>query len=44
MLEAGADIFELKRLMGHSAIKTTSGYIHLSREHLMSIRSPLETL
>jgi integrase/recombinase XerD len=44
LLEAGADIFELKRLMGHSAIKTTSGYIHLSREHLMSIRSPLETL
>ncbi len=44
MLEAGADIYELKRMMGHSAIKTTSGYIHLSTEHLMSIPSPLDTL
>ena len=29
LLEGGADIFELKRIMGHSAIKTTSTYIHL---------------
>lgn len=44
ILEAGGDIYELKRMMGHSAIKTTSGYIHLSTEHLMSIQSPLDTL
>lgn len=44
MLEAGADIYELKRMMGHSAIKTTSGYIHISKEHLQSVRSPLDNL
>lgn len=44
LLEAGADIFEIKRMMGHSAIKTTSGYIHISREHLQSVRSPLDNL
>lgn len=44
LLEAGADIYELKRMMGHAAIKTTSGYIHISMEHLMSIGSPLDTL
>ena len=44
MLEAGADIFELKRMRGHTAIKTTSGYIHISKEHLVSIESPLERL
>ena len=44
LLEAGADIFELKRMMGHSAIKTTSGYIHISKEHLQSVRSPLDSL
>jgi site-specific recombinase XerD len=44
MLEAGSDIYELKRMMGHSAIKTTSGYIHISREHLQSVRSPLESI
>lgn len=43
-LEAGADLFELKRMMGHSAIKTTSGYIHISKEHLQSVASPLDTL
>jgi len=44
LLEAGADLFELKRMMGHSAIKTTSGYIHISKEHLQSVRSPLDQL
>jgi len=43
-LEAGADLFELKRMMGHSAIKTTSGYIHISKEHLQSVPSPLDSL
>lgn len=43
MLEAGADIYELKRMMGHTALKTTSGYIHISKEHLQSITSPLDT-
>jgi len=44
LLEAGADLFELKRMMGHSAIKTTSGYIHISKEHLQSVASPLDSL
>jgi len=44
MLEAGADIYELKRMMGHSAIKTTAGYIHISKEHLLSVQSPLDQL
>lgn len=44
LLEAGADIHELKRMMGHSAIKTTSGYIHISKEHLQSVPSPLDQL
>ncbi len=44
LLEAGADIYEIQRMMGHSALKTTSGYIHISREHLQSVRSPLDDL
>ena len=43
-LEAGGDIFEIKRMMGHSAIKTTAGYIHISQKHLMSVQSPLDQL
>lgn len=45
MLEAGADIHELKRLLGHATLKTTSGYIHISKEHLIgNIHSPLDQL
>lgn len=44
MLEGGVDIFELKRMLGHSSLKTTSGYIHISKEHLCSIQSPLDQL
>jgi len=44
MLESGVDIFELKRMLGHASVKTTAGYIHISREHLCSIVSPLDRL
>lgn len=44
MLESGGDIYELKRLLGHSAIATTSGYIHISKKHLCEITSPLDRL
>jgi len=44
LLESGIDIFELKRMLGHASLKTTSGYIHLSKEHLCSIQSPLDQL
>lgn len=44
MLENGGDIFEIKRLLGHSAIATTSGYIHISKKHLCEITSPLDRL
>ncbi len=44
MLESGTDIFELKRMLGHASLKTTAGYIHISKEHLCSIQSPLDRL
>lgn len=44
MLEAGVDLFELKRMMGHSSIRTTAGYIHLSIEHLRAVCSRLDLL
>lgn len=44
MLENGADVFELKRMLGHASVKTTAGYIHISKEHLCSIQSPLDRL
>ena len=44
LMERGVDIFEIKRMLGHSSIKTTYGYLHISKEHLCSIPSPLDQL
>jgi integrase/recombinase XerD len=43
-MEAGLPLFILKRLLGHTSLSTTSKYLHVSREHLASVRSPLDCL
>jgi integrase/recombinase XerD len=43
-MEAGLPLFALKRLLGHTSLSTTSGYLHVSREHLAKIGSPLDKL
>lgn len=44
LMDAGAPIYALKRWLGHSALSTTAGYCHLTREQWQKIRSPLDTL
>jgi len=41
-MEAGLPLFVLKRLLGHTSLSTTSKYLHVSREHLAKIKSPLD--
>lgn len=43
-LEAGTPLFVLKRLLGHTSLSTTAGYLHVSREHLAKVKSPLDQL
>jgi site-specific recombinase XerD len=43
-LEAGTPLFVLKRMLGHTSLSTTAGYLHLSREHLAKVKSPLDLL
>jgi site-specific recombinase XerD len=43
-LESGGDIYRLKRMMGHSSLSTTHGYIHITNNHLDQVRSPLDHL
>ncbi len=43
-IEAGVPLFVLKRMLGHTSLSTTAKYVHLSREFLQSIKSPLESL
>ncbi|WP_366557115.1 tyrosine-type recombinase/integrase [Desulfosporosinus sp. BICA1-9] len=42
LLEDNADLRTIQILMGHSNISTTSNYIHLSTNHLSSVKSPLD--
>jgi integrase/recombinase XerD len=43
-MEAGLPLFVLKRLLGHTSLSTTSKYLHVSRQHLAKVKSPLDTL
>jgi integrase/recombinase XerD len=44
LLEAGLDVPTLQRLLGHSHVQTTMGYLHLRGARLRQVRSPLELL
>ena len=43
-LEAGTELYVIKRWMGHASIKTTFKYIHLTPDYLSKIKSPLDIL
>ena len=44
LLEQGADLNTIQMLLGHSDLKETSIYLHLSKRHLSATASPLDAL
>jgi site-specific recombinase XerD len=44
LLEAGTDIYHIQKLLGHTSPRTTAIYIHLRRQDLLNIVSPLDSL
>ena len=43
-LEAGTELYIIKRWLGHTSIQTTCKYIHLTPDYLSKIKSPLDML
>jgi site-specific recombinase XerD len=44
LMEAGTDIYTIRRWMGHTSLVTTGRYMHVTAEHLATIKSPLDAL
>jgi site-specific recombinase XerD len=44
LFDAGVDPHTLQLLLGHRSIKTTLKYVHVSRRHLIHVKSPLDLL
>lgn len=42
LLEAGVDVYYIQKLMGHTSVKTTSIYLHVTGRDLSRIISPLD--
>ncbi|MFO0916192.1 MAG: site-specific integrase [Pirellulales bacterium] len=44
LMEAGAPLPVIQRLMGHSCLSTTARYLHVTGQHLGQVQSPLDLL
>ena len=44
LLESGADLFYIQRLLGHTTAQTTAVYLHVTRKDLTRIKSPIDLL
>lgn len=42
LLNQGAEILQIKALLGHSDIQTTSKYLHLTQAQVLGLKSPLD--
>jgi site-specific recombinase XerD len=44
LLESGTDPHTIQRLLGHTSLRTTLHYFHLTRRRLLETTSPLDAL
>ena len=44
LIESGVELTVVQRLLGHSSLTTTSGYLHVSQQRMAQVKSPLQLL
>ncbi len=44
LLESGTELVVIQALLGHSTIRTTTTYTHISTDHIAKVTSPLDAL
>ena len=44
LLDSGVDLKIIQKLLGHSDIKTTQIYLHISTQSIKNIKSPLDSI
>jgi site-specific recombinase XerD len=42
MLDQGTDIYTIQKMLGHTSLRTTAQYIHVTQERLRTVKSPLD--
>jgi site-specific recombinase XerD len=43
-MKNGTDVMFIQKLLGHSYIKTTLPYVHVSKKDIKNIKSPLDSM
>jgi site-specific recombinase XerD len=44
LLDKGADVVFIQKLLGHNDIKTTLRYLHVANKDILNILSPIEDI
>ncbi|MCP4139587.1 MAG: tyrosine-type recombinase/integrase, partial [Chloroflexi bacterium] len=42
LIDAGVDVYTVKRMMGHASLSTTAKYVHVTKEKISKIVSPFD--